>query len=196
MSEGNVRCLSPEMSGRYEMRFTGSGGQGVILASVIFAEAAVIAGMNAVQSQAYGPEARGGMCKAETVISRGSIWFTKVTKPDVLLALTQKSLDAYLPALSEKAVVVADSGLSLPEDTGGITVVALPILSSAAEKVGRAMTANIVAVGAVNGILGMFDRDVLSEAVRRHIPAGTETVNGRALAVGSELAECGHGYAG
>ena len=80
---------------RYEMRFAGSGGQGVILASVILAEAAVIAGLRAVQSQAYGPEARGGVSRAETILSRGQIWFSKVTRPDFLLALTQASLDTY-----------------------------------------------------------------------------------------------------
>ena len=59
---------------RYEMRFAGSGGQGVILASVILAEAAVIAGLRTVQSQAYGPEARGGVSTAETILSREEIW--------------------------------------------------------------------------------------------------------------------------
>ena len=73
------------MSQQYQMRFAGSGGQGVILASVILAEAAVICGFQAVQSQAYGPEARGGVSKAETIVSREKIWFSKVLRPDFLL---------------------------------------------------------------------------------------------------------------
>ena len=173
---------------RYEMRFTGSGGQGVILASVIFAEAAVIADRNAVQSQAYGPEARGGMCKAETILSDDSIWFSKVTCPNFLLALTQKALDNFAPNTAKDAVVLIDDTLTLPEGLEGRKVYALPILRAAAEKVGKAMTANIVAVGAINGLLGLFDDSVIDEAVKRHIPSGTEALNEKALKVGKELA--------
>ena len=78
---------------KLEIRLAGSGGQGIILATIILAEAAVIAGKNTAQSQSYGPEARGGMCKAEVIISDEPIGFTKVTSPDFLLALTQSSLD-------------------------------------------------------------------------------------------------------
>lgn len=173
---------------RFEMRFTGSGGQGVILASVIFAEAAILADMNAVQSQAYGPEARGGMCKAEAVISREQIWFSKVLCPDFLLALTQKSLDSFAPDTAEDCVILADSSLSIPENLGNRRVYTLPILSAAVEKVGKAMTANIVAVGAINSILKFFPDDILTAAVKRHIPAGTEALNEKALQVGRELA--------
>ena len=93
------------MSNRYEMRFAGSGGQGVILASVIIAEAAVISGINAVQSQAYGPEARGGVSKAEAILSKEYIWYSKVTRPAFLLALTQASLDKYSKELAEQALL-------------------------------------------------------------------------------------------
>ena len=116
------------MSNRYEMRFAGSGGQGVILASVILAEAAVIAGLNTVQSQAYGPEARGGVSKAETVLSREKIWYTKVTRPDFLLALTQASLNTYSKTLAEGAVVMMDDGLDCPEALDKSRVIAIPIL--------------------------------------------------------------------
>lgn len=175
------------MNRRYEMRFTGSGGQGVILASVILAEAAILSDMKAVQSQAYGPEARGGMCKAETVISRDAIWFPKVIRPDFLLALTQKALDQYIQNLAEHAVVIVDETLTAPTDPGTAQVLALPILRTARESVGNAMTANIVAVGAINAALGLFDREILDEAVCRHIPAGTEELNRKALRAGEAL---------
>ncbi len=172
---------------RYEMRFSGSGGQGVILASVIVAEAAVAAGLEAVQSQSYGPEARGGMCKAETVLSREQIWFSKVTKPDFLLALTQQSLDKYAQVLADRAVVMIDDGLTVPQGLDKKQVLALPILATARDKVGKLMTANIVAVGAVNRALGLFDEQALREGVRRHIPAGTEELNWKALDEGAAL---------
>lgn len=175
------------MSARYEMRFTGSGGQGIILASVILAEAAVVAGKNAVQSQAYGPEARGGMCKAEAVIGDEQIWFGKVIKPDFLLALTQASIDNFSKDVKEDAIIMIDDSLSLPEGLNPERVLKLPILQTATEKVGKSMTANIVAVGAINTVLGLFDQESLHEAVKRHIPAGTEKLNWKALEEGIKL---------
>ncbi len=175
------------MSNRYEMRFAGSGGQGVILASVIIAEAAVIAGLNTVQSQAYGPEARGGVSKAETVLSHDKIWYTKVTRPNFLLALTQASLDKYTRSMAEGAVIMMDDSLSMPSDLDPARVIAIPVLQTAKEKVGKAFTANIVAVGAINRALRLFSDEQLMEAVKRHIPAGTEEINQKALAEGAAL---------
>jgi 2-oxoglutarate ferredoxin oxidoreductase subunit gamma len=175
------------MINRYEMRFAGSGGQGVILASVILAEAAVISGINAVQSQAYGPEARGGVSKAETILSKEYIWFSKVTRPSFLLALTQASLDKYSKELAEQAVVMIDDSLTVPEWLDSSSVIHVPILRTAREKVGKAFTANIVAVGAINEALSLFDQDSLLEGVQRHIPAGTEELNSKALEEGKKL---------
>ena len=174
------------MKDRFEMRFTGSGGQGVILASVIFAEAAVLAGMNATQSQAYGPEARGGLSKAETIVSNVPIDYTKVEKPDMLLALTQGSLDKYADELADGATVIMDEGLVCPEGLLCRTL-SLPILRTASEVVGKPMTANIVAVGAINAALGLFKDDIMFEAVKRHIPKGTEELNVRAFKAGCAL---------
>ena len=175
------------MSDKFQMRFTGSGGQGVILASVIFAEAAVVKGLHAVQSQAYGPEARGGSSKAECILSRSEIWFSKVIRPDFLLALTQGALDKYAPELADGAVVMIDESLCAPDCLDPARVVSVPILRSAKEVVGKAITANIVAVGAINELFGLFDEDVLHEAVSRHIPKGTEELNFHALSVGRNL---------
>ncbi len=172
---------------RYEMRFSGSGGQGVILASVIVAEAAVAEGLQTVQSQAYGPEARGGMCKAETILSRDKIWFSKVTSPNFLLALTQQSLDKFGKDLAPGALVMADSSLAVPADLDPARVLRLPILETARDKVGKVMTANIVAVGAIGKALGLFSEEALYEGVRRHIPAGTEELNWKALEAGEAL---------
>ncbi|MCL2675782.1 MAG: 2-oxoacid:acceptor oxidoreductase family protein, partial [Firmicutes bacterium] len=97
--------------GKAEIRLTGSGGQGVILASIILAEAAIMADKNAVQSQSYGPEARGGMCKAEVIIDEDNIGFTKVTQPTFLLALTQESLDTYAKSLPKDCLIMADASL-------------------------------------------------------------------------------------
>ena len=146
---------------KIELRLTGSGGQGVILASVILAEAAVQAGKYTAQSQSYGPEARGGSCKAETIISDEPIGFTKVQQPDFLMALTQDSLNKYTRNLPENCVIMIDDELEIPEGISGAHVVSLPILRTA--------------------------RDTLRKAVIMHIPAGTETVNRKALEEGIAL---------
>lgn len=172
---------------QYEMRFTGSGGQGVILASVIIAEAAVISGLHTIQSQAYGPEARGGLSKAETIISRREIWFSKVTSPDFLLALTQPSLTAYTRELADDAVIMMDDSLELPDGIDASRVISIPILRTAKETVGKAFTANIVSIGAINAALKLFSEKDLLEAVKRHIPAGTEEINKTALNAGAAL---------
>lgn len=182
------------MNNRYEMRFAGSGGQGVILASVILAEAAVISGLNAIQSQAYGPEARGGASKAETVLSRDKIWFSKVTRPDFLLALTQTSLESFSKDLAPDAVVMIDSSLTAPQGIDPKRVISVPILETARDKVGKSFTANIVAVGAINKALALFSDEELMEGVKRHIPAGTEAINEKALAEGAALIGDGQAF--
>lgn len=172
---------------REEIKLVGSGGQGVILASVILADAAVMAGLNAAQSQAYGPEARGGACSAQAVITEGELGFPKVRKPTCLLALTQKSLDKYGRDLPEGCLILADSSLEIPQWLEGQRVVQVPVLQSAVEKVGKSFVANIVAVAVINKALGLVPEDVLRQAVAAHIPKGTEEINFKALSVGEGL---------
>ena len=174
---------------KMELRLAGSGGQGVILATVILAEAAVQAGKYTAQSQAYGPEARGGSCKAETLISDEPIAFTKVQKPSFLMALTQKALDVYAPGAGEGCLVLIDEDLTPPECLQNATVIALPILRTAREVVGRLQTANIVAVGCINELLHIVDEDTMRRAVAMHVPKGTEALNNKALDEGVRLAQ-------
>lgn len=173
---------------RQEYRLAGSGGQGVILATVILAEAAVLSGKYTAQSQAYGPEARGGSCKAETIISEEPIGFTKVMNPTFLLALTQKSFDLYAPDTDENCMVLADSTLMVPEKIPSKHIVQLPILETAKEKLGRLQTANIVAVACINGLLEIAKWPLMEKAVLMHVPKGTEELNMKALAEGKALA--------
>ena len=172
---------------KMELRLAGSGGQGVILATVILAEAAVLAGKHTAQSQAYGPEARGGSCKAEVLISDAPIGFTKVQQPTFLMVLTQKALAEYGHDLPENCMVLADESLQIPQELSLPHLTRLPILRTAQEKVGKLMTANIVAVGAINALLGLVSQDKLREAVMLHVPKGTEALNERALEAGLAL---------
>ena len=172
---------------RQELRLAGSGGQGVILATVVLAEAALLSGKHTAQSQAYGPEARGGSCKAETLISDTPIGFTKVQNPTFLMVLTQRSFDHYGPETDENCLILMDSSLSVPEGTRAKNIVSLPILDTAKNVVGRIQTANIVAVGCINELLHITDNKTMERAVMMHIPKGTEKLNIKALEEGRNL---------
>ena len=169
-----------------ELKLSGSGGQGLILAGVILAEAALLDGKHAVQSQSYGPEARGGASKAEVIISDSGIDFMKVQKCDMLLCLTQAAYDKY--GKDYTAVLVLDESLEV-KYAAPAKVVKLPILACAADKLGKPMVANIVALGAINGILNLVSMESLSKAVLSLVPKGTEELNKRALEAGFELAK-------
>ncbi|MCX5775197.1 MAG: 2-oxoacid:acceptor oxidoreductase family protein [Firmicutes bacterium] len=172
----------------HEIRLAGSGGQGVILASVIIAEAAILAGRYTAQSESYGPEARGGSCRAETLISDRPIGFTKVQNPTFLMAFTQKALDQYSQGVSKDCQVLIDSTLTVPSTILPSQVIALPILSTARDVVGKVQTASVLTVGAINELLGIADKETLKQAVMMHIPSGTEKLNLKALEEGIKLA--------
>ena len=94
---------------KHELRLSGTGGQGLILAGIILAEAALLDGKLAIQSQSYGPEARGGSSKSEVIISEDAIHFPKVTKPDLLLAMSQEAANKYSHDLTKDSVMITDS---------------------------------------------------------------------------------------
>ena len=175
------------MADTLEMCFAGSGGQGVILCSILMAKAALLHGVHVAQSQSYGPEARGGSCKAEVVISEAPIDYPEVEQIDFLLALTQDSLDKYIKDIYPGAIVMFDSTLKLPDDPKVGCAISLPILSTAKEEIGNPMTANIVALGAINACLHICSKEALQQTVADNVPAGTEELNLKALEAGASL---------
>lgn len=177
-----------EKDERYEIRLSGAGGQGLILAGIILAEAAgIYDNKNVVQTQSYGPEARGGASKSEVVISKKEIDYPKVTDPDVLLALTQEACDKYHPDLKEKGILIVDSFYvrNLPSCR---EVVSLPITSVAEKEIGRKLVANIVALGVITELTGVVSREAIKKAVLERVPEGTEKMNEKALNAGFRIA--------
>jgi 2-oxoglutarate ferredoxin oxidoreductase subunit gamma len=168
---------------RFEIRLSGSGGQGMILASVILSEAiGKDDSKNVVQTQSYGPEARGGASKADVVVSANEVYYPKAMKLDLLLTMTQESLDSYYSELKEGGLLVVDTGLctNLPDhDYYG-----LPITQLARQEVGIVMVANVVALGAIAAITGIVSKEDLIEAVLHRAPKGTEEKNKRAVEIG------------
>lgn len=171
---------------RAEFRLSGSGGQGLLLAGIVLAEAAILDGKNAVQTQSYGPEARGGSSKAEVIVSDEDIDYPKATDPDYLLALTNDAYRTYGASMT-KGVIITDSSVSLDPSITARTIV-LPILSTASDKIGKKVVANMVALGVLCGVSRIASHEALRQAVVARVPKGTEVLNVEALEAGLELA--------
>lgn len=175
------------MSSQVELRLSGSGGQGLLLAGIILSEAAIGEGKNAIQTQSYGPEARGGASKAEVIISNDEIDFPKVTAPNVVLALTQIAADKYVESVREDGIVIIDSKIVLPETLKAKQIISVPIIETATEKVGKSIVANIVAIGVIQAATQIVSREAIEAAVLKRVPKGTEDLNRMALKAGYEL---------
>jgi len=177
----------------WEICLSGAGGQGLLLAGKVLAEAAArFSGLNAIQTQSYGPEARGGASKSEVVIDKGAINYPKVSKADVLLALTDESFNTYRHILKPDGIVVADVAVreeSVAEAGKSLKVHRLPIVQTAREEIGRVQTTNIVALGVLNELAGVLAPEALEQAVLARVPKGTEEMNKKALAAGRSLGQ-------
>jgi 2-oxoglutarate ferredoxin oxidoreductase subunit gamma len=173
---------------RYEIRLAGEGGQGMILAGVILAEAAAIHdGLNAVQTQSYGPEARGGASRSEVIIARSEIDYPKVMAADFLLCMSQEACDKFYPQVKDEGCIVVDS--SNVSRVPSHRAIAVPISLIAEEATGRRITASMVALGLVSGLTDVVSPQALEKAVADRVPAGTEEMNLKALAAGLKEAE-------
>lgn len=177
------------MMSQMEIRLTGSGGQGLILAGIILAEAALLQGDNAIQSQSYGPEARGGASKAEVIISKEDIDFPKVKNADILLSLTQIAYDKYKKTVKDSAIVIVDSTIEVDESLKVKKVISIPIIQTASEKVGKLIVSNIVALGAIQKATGILNQEFLEEAVLNRVPEKFKDLNRKALREGFNLIE-------
>ncbi|MCL2498610.1 MAG: 2-oxoacid:acceptor oxidoreductase family protein [Symbiobacteriaceae bacterium] len=170
-----------------EIRISGSGGQGIITAGIILAEAAIICGKNALQSQSYGPEARGGASRAEVIISDSEIDYPKVTAPNIFIALTQQAYEGYKSDLVEDAVILVDSSISATANHQQ-KLYQLPILETAQSKL-RPVVANIIALSALVRLTSCVSPEALEQAVLARVPRGTEEMNKNALLAGADLVD-------
>lgn len=177
------------MSKKTEIRLSGSGGQGVILAAIIIADAAIEQGLNAIQTQSYGPEARGGASKAEVIISDNEINYPKIEKAGILLSLTQNSYDKYVEDLDKDGILIVDDHIKLKGDEQ-FKVYSLPILKTAEEKFNTRMVANVISIGAIYSLLGedMISKDIMIDSISGRVPPTTIEKNIQAFNEGIELA--------
>jgi 2-oxoglutarate ferredoxin oxidoreductase subunit gamma len=173
---------------RLEIRIAGSGGQGLILAGKMLADALASGGRRIAQSQTYEPTSRGGFCNSDLVIAQGEVDFPLVTALDCLVLLDRVAVKPSWPLLKRDAIVIADPRMcpELPESKH--RVYRLPLTRCAIE-LGSERVANIVAIGALALIAKLSDRKTLEQAVRNETPRSFLDLNLDALAAGFRLAE-------
>jgi 2-oxoglutarate ferredoxin oxidoreductase subunit gamma len=176
------------MDKRTEIRLAGEGGQGMILAGIILAEAAAIYdGKQATQTQSYGPEARGGASRSEVVISDGEIDHPEVLSPDIVVALSQEAYRKFAKSVKTGGLLIVDEDrVQTSDDFNGVRI---PVVRIAHETTGRAITANTVALGVLVGLANVVSRDAIEKAVTARAPKGTEEMNRKALQAGFVAAE-------
>jgi 2-oxoglutarate ferredoxin oxidoreductase subunit gamma len=176
------------MSGRYEIRLGGSGGQGIILMGIILAEAiGIYDGRYVAQTQSYGPEARGGSSKSEVIVGDEEIDYPKAMKPDLLLAMNQKSCDEFYPDLKPEGLLIVDSTFVTQIPTAKAFQV--PFTRIAREKFKREVVANIIALGALAQLSPIVSLKAIEAAVLARVPKGTEKLNRDALKAGMAAAK-------
>lgn len=169
---------------RKEIRISGFGGQGIVLAGYILGKAlSLYEDLEAVMTQAYGPEARGGASSSNIVVADRPIAFPFVQEPDILVALSQEAYTKFRPTAKQKAVIIIDEDLVTPaEDDHPHRIPA----SRLAEDLGRRIVANVVMLGFVTSVTGLVSRASMEKAIETSVKAKTVPLNLRAFATGYE----------
>ncbi|MDL2246948.1 2-oxoacid:ferredoxin oxidoreductase subunit gamma [Methanobrevibacter sp. OttesenSCG-928-K11] len=179
---------------RKEIRIAGFGGQGVILAGIILGKAASLFDHNdAVQTQSYGPEARGGASKCEVIISDEEIDYPKVKHPDILVAMSHESALKYMLDLKDNGIFIIDPGRVIESEIEdfvkehNITLYRAPATETAENEIGLKIVANIVMIGAITKITGVISKEAAIKAIEDSVPHGTEKKNIEAFEAGYNL---------
>lgn len=178
---GNIKKKDETM--KKEILLTGFGGQGIVLAGKIVAQAAALGDhMQSTLVQAYGPEARGGACSAQVIISENAIYYPNVRDPDILVCMSQSGYDKFFSQLKEEGTLIIDQDLVRSEEIQRdfFSIPAMRI----AEELGRKMMANIIMVGFFTAVTGAVSPEAARDTVLKSVPRGTEEMNETALKKG------------
>jgi 2-oxoglutarate ferredoxin oxidoreductase subunit gamma len=175
---------------RYTIIFSGSGGQGVITAAIILAETAdLYEGLNAVQSQSYGPEARGSATRTDVIISNTDILYPKVIQPDMLVCLTQEAYKKYSGLIREGGLVLVDNYYVKQEAKLNAKQIGLDMYNSVMDEIGKPMVLNICMLGAFAQLTQIVRQESIIKVLEARIPDGTLELNRKALELGVHLAK-------
>jgi 2-oxoglutarate ferredoxin oxidoreductase subunit gamma len=172
------------------MVFSGSGGQGVITAAIILAEAAVLyENLNAVQSQSYGAEARGGATRSDVIISDSIIHFPKVLQPNVLVCLNQNSYNKFYPVIRPGGLLITDPRFVQTEKKVDAQQKELIMYETVMAKIGKPIVFNICMLGAVIALTELVKPESVMKMLALRIPQDFLDMNRQALDIGLALGE-------
>ena len=172
------------MENRHEIRLCGFGGQGIMLAGYIIGQAATIyENMYATHIRDYGPEARGGTCRSDVVISEEPILYPYITAPSVLVSMSQQGYDKYRPRSREDSLIIIDEELVKHREKRKDRLLAIPA-RRIAEELGRAAAANVVMLGFFTAVTSFLSIESMRKSVLDSVPKGTEELNMKALEAG------------
>lgn len=175
---------------RCRIVFTGSGGQGVITAAIILAESAVLhENLNAVQSQVYGAEARGGATRSDVIISESKINYPKVIQPNVLVCLTQEAYGKYSPIIRPGGLLLTDSRYVKTHKKVDANQVEIPMYNQVVEKIGKTIVFNICMLGVIIKLTELVRPESVIKTLETRIPSGFLELNQKALDIGLALGE-------
>lgn len=169
---------------RIEAKLSGFGGQGIILAGFILGQAAsIFEGKNATLTQDYGPEARGGSCSAQVVISDEPASYPYATNPSVLVAMSQEAYSKNTAGINEDVLILIDENLVTPEKGPKNRILSIPA-TQIAQGLGRSAVANIVMLGFLTATSGIVQKEAMKQSVLASVPKGTEELNTKAFESG------------
>ena len=175
---------------RCRMVFSGSGGQGVITAAIILAEAAVLyENLTAVQSQTYGPEARGGATRSDVIISDTMINYPKVIQPNVLVCLTQEAYNKFYTIIRPGGLLITDSRYVKTQRKADAKQRELPIYATVMEEIGKPIVFNICMLGTLLAMTELVQPESVMKVIKTRIPEGFLDLNQKALDIGLKLGE-------
>lgn len=172
----------------YEIRLSGSGGQGLILAGIILGRAAVIDKRRVTQTQSYGPESRGGSSRADVIISDKEIYYPEATSFDCLLALTQEACDKYLFDLRENGILIIDTTFVKNLALAAEQTYELPFTEIAIEKLGSPISTNILSLAFLVKITGIVKENSLKQSISESVKPAFVDLNLKAMKLGFDLA--------
>ncbi|MCK8601759.1 2-oxoacid:acceptor oxidoreductase family protein [Desulfoferrobacter suflitae] len=180
---------APEKIGHFrrEVLITGFGGQGIVLAGNILGRAASLGDhRESTLTQSYGPEARGGACSAQVIISDATIHYPYVRNPDIVVCMSQGGFDKFAPLLRQGGTLIIDQDLVQPGKIGSDQVFSVPA-TRFAEEMGRKMMANIVMLGFLTAVTESVTVQAALRTVEASVPKGTEQMNIKAFNKGYDF---------
>ena len=173
---------------RYRILFSGSGGQGLVSAAIILAEAAVLHDeLEAIQSQSYGAAARGGATRSDVIISDGPINMPKIRQPGILLCMTQEAYNKFSSLIRPGGLLISDAKFVTTTRKVDARQIELPIYQTVMEEIGRPVVFNICVLGALIGMCGIVRKGSVEKVLADKFPPSFMQGNQMALDIGFEM---------